>query len=606
MSKKIRLIAIVGAFVFHAAAVLAEEISLDLSVVANDAAVLVTAHNRGTGMVPGIRASLELDGEVYHRVFDHPLLPGEARGVEVHVKLPTTAGTYPLTTNLYYRNDGVELSVVNVGYFHHRVQKSEHRPVSLEDVEIRGRATTIVEHDQSHTARLVLPAGFEVDNQQAVSGGTLFTLRNLRPQFSQNAAFFAVLADQALPPKVTIVSGRLKAKRIDQYHSMFQTWQYGLSLVAGFLAALFYFRRFNRTKEASYVILGRWAFGVFLISLFFLTMRLGRVIPDLVLGSGASAFLLSSGLPNDVWVALSSLLEWLYFNGPDYDYFHQYIGDPLYLYMLFGNYLVLRYVIKPDPKSDKYWHLMRSIFSVPVLRTGNERWYWSKLSKIALLALFVKAFYLPLLVSWTVNNIFHQANLLTGFTPSFEYINRFVIAGFILFDVAIFAFGYLTELPQLKNQVKSVDATLSGWAVCLICYPPFNVILFLIFDSALRDHAAAPPVGVQLASVCAITALWGIYAWATFALGARSSNLTNRGIVTWGPYRFVRHPAYFAKVLLWTIEGAFLGAMNMLLVIALLFIYYLRSMTEERHLNTDPDYQTYKRQVPYRFIPKVI
>ena len=49
----------------------------------------------------------------------------------------------------------------------------------------------------------------------------------------------------------------------------------------------------------------------------------------------------------------------------------------------------------------------------------------------------------------------------------------------------------------------------------------------------------------------ALVVLAGIYAWATVAFGPRFSNLTNRGILTHGPYRFTRHPAYLAKNCLW-------------------------------------------------------
>jgi protein-S-isoprenylcysteine O-methyltransferase Ste14 len=35
-------------------------------------------------------------------------------------------------------------------------------------------------------------------------------------------------------------------------------------------------------------------------------------------------------------------------------------------------------------------------------------------------------------------------------------------------------------------------------------------------------------------------------------------------------------------------------------------IYYLRAVTEERHLMNDPDYQAYCRKVRYRFIPGLI
>ncbi len=45
--------------------------------------------------------------------------------------------------------------------------------------------------------------------------------------------------------------------------------------------------------------------------------------------------------------------------------------------------------------------------------------------------------------------------------------------------------------------------------------------------------------------------LTAIYAWATLAFGIRFSNLTYRGVLTNGPYRFTRHPAYVSKNLFW-------------------------------------------------------
>ena len=45
--------------------------------------------------------------------------------------------------------------------------------------------------------------------------------------------------------------------------------------------------------------------------------------------------------------------------------------------------------------------------------------------------------------------------------------------------------------------------------------------------------------------------LTGIYAAATVAFGLRFSNLTHRGILTHGPYRWSKHPAYLAKNAYW-------------------------------------------------------
>ena len=42
-----------------------------------------------------------------------------------------------------------------------------------------------------------------------------------------------------------------------------------------------------------------------------------------------------------------------------------------------------------------------------------------------------------------------------------------------------------------------------------------------------------------------------VYGWAALSFGIRFSNLTHRGIITSGPYRFTKHPAYVAKNISW-------------------------------------------------------
>ncbi|CAN0310921.1 unnamed protein product, partial [Chrysoparadoxa australica] len=95
--------------------------------------------------------------------------------------------------------------------------------------------------------------------------------------------------------------------------------------------------------------------------------------------------------------------------------------------------------------------------------------------------------------------------------------------------------------------------------------------------------------------------LSAIYAWATLAFGLRFSNLTPRGIITSGPFRATKHPAYIAKNLsYWLIAVPFVAAggwddalRNSLLLLLVNVIYYVRARTEERHLALDRVYVEY-------------
>jgi protein-S-isoprenylcysteine O-methyltransferase Ste14 len=127
-----------------------------------------------------------------------------------------------------------------------------------------------------------------------------------------------------------------------------------------------------------------------------------------------------------------------------------------------------------------------------------------------------------------------------------------------------------------------------------------------MFDMHTVDISRHYPSWVLLVSSSAVTLLWGVFTWASVAMGFKGSNLTNRGIVARGPYRFVRHPAYIAKFTLWCIEGIFFAAFSLTQLAGFGLIYFLRAWTEERHLSRDPDYLAYKKKVRWMFIPGLV
>ena len=182
-----------------------------------------------------------------------------------------------------------------------------------------------------------------------------------------------------------------------------------------------------------------------------------------------------------------------------------------------------------------------------------------------------------------------------------------MIAIMFLIDVSLGTVGYLFTMRPLDSHIRSGNPFVAGWAAALICYPPFILMGSggpldyqqhqLGWARALSDHPMLQPLWAF-----ALIALTGVYAWATVAFGLRFSNLTHRGILTHGPYRFTKHPAYVAKNLFWwlaslpilTTSGDWHDALrNSCLLAVISGVYFWRAKTEERHLMPDPAYRAY-------------
>jgi protein-S-isoprenylcysteine O-methyltransferase Ste14 len=158
----------------------------------------------------------------------------------------------------------------------------------------------------------------------------------------------------------------------------------------------------------------------------------------------------------------------------------------------------------------------------------------------------------------------------------------------------------------------------------LICYPPFALMVsggpLEYTRGNMGEHSWAYWFDGQ-AAVMAVFAfllvfLHIVYAWATVAFGLRFSNLTHRGIITHGPYKWTKHPAYLSKNLFWWLATLpFLATtgkpIDMVRDTALLAlvsgVYYWRARTEERHLMADPAYRAYAEWMERRGpIPRLI
>ncbi|MBQ8460628.1 hypothetical protein IJ541_11095 [bacterium] len=179
----------------------------------------------------------------------------------------------------------------------------------------------------------------------------------------------------------------------------------------------------------------------------------------------------------------------------------------------------------------------------------------------------------------------------------------------------VLSLSYLTELDIFKNRIKSTDTTPLGIISCIACYYPVTILTDKFLH--ITDQSLLPvnnTVLLAILNLLAIIANIGIMI-AVIRLGAKSGNLTNRGIVTGFPYNIVRHPDYAMQILYIIITtiplymlsnaGKFDKTVMTVATLGWILLYLFRAITEERHLIKDPDYQKYVEKVKYRFIPKL-
>jgi protein-S-isoprenylcysteine O-methyltransferase Ste14 len=313
-----------------------------------------------------------------------------------------------------------------------------------------------------------------------------------------------------------------------------------------------------------------------------------------------------------LWLILA-VLSLLYMALPIYatEFYHPFRQLWAYgivpLLLLSIPYVALVDTMQNEPQ-DTLWALGERIFSgAPNLGT-QERNY--------LLGWLVKGFFFPLMFCYLCGQISDIRNFDTTAFRSMSYmlvISRsydLLFLGFFFVDLVISATGYLMTFRLLGTQIRSVEPTLLGWLVAIICYQPFYSPLYNNFFVYGHDR----PWGAWLSGEPVFYTIWALmiiaclsfYVWATICFGIRFSNLTNRGIITTGPYRWTKHPAYVAKnVSWWLVSIPFLPPDNspwtaIRLSIGLLFInviYFMRAKTEERHLMADPVYRAYAEAV---------
>jgi len=199
-----------------------------------------------------------------------------------------------------------------------------------------------------------------------------------------------------------------------------------------------------------------------------------------------------------------------------------------------------------------------------------------------------------------------------------------LISFMFVIDVAFATVGYLLTMKPLDAHIRTANPYMQGWVAALMCYPPFvlmgeNGVLYYqtatYGDAGWMHWFEGYPLLLTGWGAMLVT-LTALYAWATVAFGLRFSNLTDRGILTHGPYALSKHPAYLAKNSFWWLatlpflvtNGNMVDAVRNTVTLGLVSaVYYWRARTEERHLSADPDYRAYAAWMDaYGPVPRLI
>ena len=246
------------------------------------------------------------------------------------------------------------------------------------------------------------------------------------------------------------------------------------------------------------------------------------------------------------------------------------------------------------------------------------------------LGILVKLFFTPLMTVFFADQFPHLVNNV-GYLGGLIYDSHYThvrfnkvffnisIAFIFSVDVALAWCGYVVSSHWVDNQTHSAEPSLRGWMVCVICYPPLQFFLGLYYAApGEREILRFGNEWLVTLFTTMMVMSYFVYMSATLWFGVRFSNLTNRGIIRKGPFAIIRHPAYASKNFAWwcvmfpaiifnaTHTGMELAITQTVGLVLMTGVYYLRAITEEQHINADPMYQEYCKQVRYRFIPGLV
>jgi len=163
---------------------------------------------------------------------------------------------------------------------------------------------------------------------------------------------------------------------------------------------------------------------------------------------------------------------------------------------------------------------------------------------------------------------------------------------------AIWTIGAVLMAAMSLVRIAPKAARLDLHAFLSTIFPVFLLPCLLRADGASSGLLAWSGVGLELFGVV-LSQVSRVYMGRSFGILPG-----NRGIVSKGPFRLVRHPIYGGWFVL-TVGylASYPSWINCLITLATLPFMMWRIRLEEDLLEADPDYRKYRRLVPFRLLP---
>jgi protein-S-isoprenylcysteine O-methyltransferase Ste14 len=314
-----------------------------------------------------------------------------------------------------------------------------------------------------------------------------------------------------------------------------------------------------------------------------------------------------------------------YYNSPFFKPNLDFFKKLLFIYSIAGlPYFLITLRYKSSSTEDFYDPAIRIIhmfkqISLRTLRGDRAGSIFlvlkKKYNRKVLLNLIMRTYFIPVMVSQISSNMSYSLNLTHSYQLNSNLLTLLMLLSSLIWltDATNASLAYCMESRWIENRTRSIDLTLSGWMVCLFCYPPLNGITSFLFPFAPNVVSNDPGSLIYTNMTFFYTvkilqvSLLALHVYIDLSLGPSVANITFKKLQTKGLYGIVRHPGTVTKLFFWLITSSFYrGFWSTRIILGQLgwsIIYILRALTEERHLSHHSEYKEYKKKVKYRFIP---